>query len=320
MALLARILRYLATLQVLVGLLWYIIVHYKKRLAFQQTYYLRYFPTELLTNPKRLRTYLVLFLVFEYLFETLLGKSLPKAAKERSTLLATLTPYFDDWTDDTSLDFENLPDFLAQTPSLIQTPADACAYLFSTSSCTWDTHWKAVADAQLLSRAQKSGTLEEFELWDIMEKKGSSSVLLGWTVVTEQEGGAAMKRCSHSLGMFAQLLNDLFDVWKDREDGIATVVTNLIEIDQLGPVYDRVFEVLIDQIADVKTRGWAKQKTIGFLVIGYALGRVALRQLVQLQQRNKGRFEVYRFDRSELVCDMALWRNRLAFAWEVLRY
>jgi hypothetical protein len=94
----------------------------------------------------------------------------------------------------------------------------------------------------------------------------------------------------------------------------------LIEIDQLGPVYDRVFEVLIDQIADVKTRGWAKQKTIGFLVIGYALGRVALRQLVQLQQRNKGRFEVYRFDRSELVCDMALWRNRLAFAWEVLRY
>lgn len=320
MAFLARILRYLATLQVLVGLSWYVKVHYKKRLAFQHTNYLRHFPGALLTNTKRLRTYLVLFLVFEYLFETLQGKSLPKTAKERSTLLATLTPYFDDWTDDTTLDFENLPEFLAETPAQIQTPADACAYLFSTSGCTWDTHWKAVADAQLLSRAQKSGTLDEFELWDVMEKKGSSSVLLGWNVVTKQQGGSAMKRCSHSLGMFAQLLNDLFDVWKDREDGIATVVTDLVEMDQLATAYDRVFEVLVDQIADVKTTVWAKQKTIGFLVIGYALGRVALRQLIQLQRRNQNRFEVHQFDRSELVCDMALWRNRLAFTWEVLRY
>jgi hypothetical protein len=316
----ARIRRYFATLQVLTGLLFYIKKHLPVRETKQKSLYLDFFPAELTRQSNRLKTYLGIFLIFEYLFEVLTAKSLSPQAKDRSTALATLTPYFDDWTDETEDNFDDLPTFLSTPPVIIQTPADASAFLFSNAGFSWSPQWQAVAIAQLQSRAQKNGQLEEYELWDLMIQKGSSSVVLGWHVITEQVGGAGMKRCSIALGAFAQLLNDLFDVWKDREAGISTVVTRLAETDQLEPVYDRVFQTLVEEVQDLDSKRSAKRKIIAFLVIGYALGKVALKRLIRLQHQSGNRFDVHQFSRKELVCDMAKWNNRIAFAWHLLRY
>lgn len=316
----ARIRRYFATLQVLTGLLFYLKKHFPARLQAQKNQYLDFFPSELGRQSSRLKTYLGIFLVFEYLFEVLTQKALSKEAKNKSTALATLTPFFDDWTDETEDNFDDLPTFLSRPPLKIQSPADTCAYLFSNAGFSWSPQWQSVAKAQLQSRAQKHGYLEEYELWDLMIQKGSSSVVLGWHVITEQAGGSGMKRCSIALGAFAQLLNDLFDVWKDREAGISTVITRLAETDQLEPVYDRVFQTLVEEVLDLDSKRSAKHKIIAFLVIGYSLGKVALRRLICLQHQNGNRFDVHRFSREELVCDMAQWKNRLAFAWHLLRY
>lgn len=316
----ARIRRYFATLQVLTGLLFYIKKQLPVREKNQKSLYLDFFPAELTRQTNRLKTYLGIFLIFEYLFEVLTAKSLSPQAKDRSTALATLTPYFDDWTDETEDNFDDLPTFLSTPPVSIQTPADASAFLFSKAGFSWSPQWQAVANAQLQSRAQKNGQLEEYELWDLMIQKGSSSVVLGWHVITEQAGGSGMKRCSIALGAFAQLLNDLFDVWKDREAGISTVVTSLAETDQLEPVYNRVFQTLVEEVQDLDSKRAAKHKIIAFLVIGYALGKVALKRLIRLQHQSGNRFDVHQFSRKELVCDMAKWNNRISFAWHLLRY
>lgn len=305
----SRWVRYAATPLALAGAGLYLGRHFGPRWRFLR----REFPFLSEQNDdalRRLRAYLRIFLLIEYWYGALTGHPLTKAQQRRSACLALLTPLYDDFIDESGAvgAWDDVPE---QHP---------CSAIFRAAGFVRDAHWRRVEEAQRESRLQRQPGCSPETLLRLCAEKGAASVLLGWRVIGEGAGGAAMEQAAARLGFFAQLFNDAFDVWKDREAGIHTLFTDSGDLNVPYRLYQDVLASLLQDIDQLKCGAWSKEKVKALLVLLYGLGQVAIEQLLALQMAQGGVFRVEQHGRKALVCDMQRWRNRLRWGFFVLAH
>lgn len=170
--------------------------------------------------------------------------------------------------------------------------------------------------AQLLSKQQDAPGLSYEVMKDITILKGAESFLYYRTAFEHplRNGEHKMLYC---LGGLMQLSNDIFDVYKDWQSGVSTLVTTATKIKELRFHYTALLQV---GTRAAYRSGYKKKnvrKFLGIIMLGiFSRCYVCLDQLEKLEKRSAGIFDLQAYSRKDLICDMDTAGNK----WSSLRY
>ncbi|WP_422355378.1 class 1 isoprenoid biosynthesis enzyme [Roseivirga pacifica] len=248
------------------------------------------------------------------LYCLLRGFKISHAERTALTYLGGTTGLFDDSFDKTGTSKEHLKE-LINNPSLelARNTRDKLLikfYLKALDQSPFVTRIKhaanSVFDAQVQSKKQTDIATSAQEIVDITRQKGGASILF-YRAALEGEIDETEQKLLLNIGFIGQLENDLFDIYKDREDGIRTLATISKSIPALRTQYESIISetfLIIDQANFPKAN---KRKFALMLAAVTTRGLICLDQLEKLE--HKGVFELSRYSRKQLVCNMGAPKN-----------
>ncbi len=172
----------------------------------------------------------------------------------------------------------------------------------------------AVHHAQVDSKQQTDLSLTHEQLRSITEEKGGTSLLFYRTAFSPPASDTETALLYH-LGASMQLANDIFDVYKDREKNIRTLMT---ETKKVNEVRTLLSERLDYAYTAAHTLPYPKKRITMFLnslSIGiFSRCYVCLDHLENNEQFTQGNFDVQAYSRAQLICDMDTKKNMLRSA------
>lgn len=167
-----------------------------------------------------------------------------------------------------------------------------------------------VYQAQINSIQQEDPKISDTDLRQITMFKGGSSIQFYRHAfsdpVTERE-----RPMLFLLGGIGQLENDLFDVYKDLQDGIQTLVTREKNLDRLRKEYYMLITRFINGVNGTSYPAKGKKRFIEYSMLIMARGLVCLDYLDLAAKKSSGKFTPASYSRTDLVCDMGNIRNIL---------
>ena len=174
---------------------------------------------------------------------------------------------------------------------------------------------KEVYKAQVESKKQTGNSFTKKTLTDLTFFKGGSSVIFyrsafSLTATVEET------KLLYNLGGLMQLSNDIFDVYKDREAGIKTLLT---ETNHIKDIRDFFKAGLHEYYRDAFQLGFPQKNVREFLdIISVGIFSrcfVCLQQLEENERSTGNEFIVHKYSRKQLICDMDKKINMLRSAW-----
>ncbi len=172
----------------------------------------------------------------------------------------------------------------------------------------------AVHHAQVRSKQQTDPSLPHEQLLSITEEKGGTSLLFYRSAFFPPASDTETALLYH-LGATMQLANDIFDVYKDREKNIRTLMTETKKVDEMRTLLS---ERLAYAYRASYTLPYPKKGIIQFLntlSIGiFSRCYVCLDHLENNEQHTNRHFDVQAYTRAQLICDMDTKKNMLRSA------
>lgn len=172
----------------------------------------------------------------------------------------------------------------------------------------------AVYEAQVKSKQQVDPMLSADDIKKITFEKGGASLLFYRTAF----GPAATEpeiTLLHQLGGTMQLANDIFDVYKDKENGIRTLVTETGNIHEIRLLLNTRLLYAYQQAYTLPYPTAAIQKFLSVLSIAiFSRCFVCLDHLQKNETFTNIKFQVNAYSRKQLICDMDTKKNMLRSA------
>ncbi len=106
------------------------------------------------------------------------------------------------------------------------------------------------------------------------------------------------------MGCIWQIENDLLDVYKDREAGIRTLVTTSGKIEILRKKYVQTLEEIISLTNKTCYTKSGKNHFLESIVLFVTVGLVALDVMEKNEKFTNSIFQVEKYDRKNLICDI----------------
>jgi hypothetical protein len=157
--------------------------------------------------------------------------------------------------------------------------------------------------AQEDSALQFDKTISNEILEQITLDKGGYSVLLCHFYL-DQQASAAEQHCWYQIGGIIQLTNDLYDIYKDLQEGSTTLPNRMKDAYSFHRYFGDLVQNIKREIAQLPASESAKQHfTISMMGI-CSLGMMALRQLIQLQGEAPLLPDLSSLPRKALIIDM----------------
>lgn len=245
----------------------------------------------------------------------------PMTNKERmaSTNQGAMTGLGDDFFDKQRLSEQGVKDFIETPERFTGNTASEKLFLNFYKTALANAPQPAqmqeqiykVFYAQLLSKQQDKPGLYYEVIKDITMRKGAES-LLYYRTAFENPFKYGEEKILYSLGGLMQLSNDIFDVYKDRESGVSTLVTTAVHIKELRFHYAALLKIGRDAAF---RSGYPKKnirKFMGLITIGiFSRCFVCLDQLEKNEKRTNHVFDLNAYSRKELICDMDTFGNKL---------
>lgn len=249
--------------------------------------------------------------VFGEAFAALRGKPLSEHERRAFTYLGSTTGLFDDFFDDNQLQDDYIQK-LYQQPATYTGQNDN-EKLFN--HC-WQNALNGCANknlliyfankvfvAQVKSRLQQSTIPDEDTVRQITYEKGGYSVLFYMSLFYEIFP-AEDESLFYNIGALLQLENDLFDVYKDHNEGICTLVTHTRGIGTLAHEFTGLWKKVQQSIANTRYTINGKKAFEKDIAILVSRGFVCLGMLQQREKENGGSFLPAAFSRKQLICDL----------------
>ncbi|CAN5823112.1 hypothetical protein BH11BAC4_BH11BAC4_05990 [soil metagenome] len=255
-------------------------------------------------------------------FCVLHGNEMSLAARWASTCQGAMTGLFDDFFDKDYLSDDAVEQLIKIDKTLTTTRSNQKLFdIFYKKALENAPDKKLLQDAlfdvykaQVESKKQEAGGLSTEELKRITFYKGGSSALFYHTVFSPEAIGKE-KKLLYDLGAVMQLANDIFDVYKDREAGIQTLVTDETHIGKLRSLFSNKLK---EHYTDAFNLGYPQKNThkfLNILSIGiFSRCFVCLDQLEQNEKLTGNVFDVKKYSRQQLICDMDTKMNMLRSA------
>ncbi len=251
------------------------------------------------------------------------GESLSYADRKKAAFLGAVTPLVDDLTDHQRMTTAQILNYLTRPgphEEEQRTLQHFYKQLFPGTAAFRGAFLSALQAQEDSLKQLEPNRLTGEELKVLSKNKGARAFV--WFRHSFQsplvEGEAEV--CS-TLGFVLQLLNDLFDVYKDTHAWQQTLLTPITDLRTFQHLFQNQVEQLKTQCqklplpTSAKARGWALLTPI----LGVSV--VCLHQLLRLQGTSAS-FDARNFTRAQLVCDMAKWANRKAAvreSWLLMR-
>ncbi len=247
-------------------------------------------------------------------------------AQERlaSTCQGAMTGLFDDFFDKQRLSDKALEDLINKPDDITGTTANENLFLKfykmalanAPLPALMQDHLSRVYLAQLLSKQQALPVLSYDILNDITIRKGAESLLFYRSVFSNPLNHKEEKML-FCLGGLMQLSNDIFDVYKDRQQGINTLVTTATKIKTLRLQYSSLLQIGIEAAFKTNYAPGNIRKFLDILSIGiFSRCYVCLDQLADTEKKYAVGFDPKLYRRTDLICDMDTAANK----WKSLRY
>jgi hypothetical protein len=168
-----------------------------------------------------------------------------------------------------------------------------------------------VFQSQLLSKKQTKPGLSILKIQEITFQKGGQSLLFYRTAFAHP-----LKKGEDDvlfvLGSLMQLSNDIFDVYKDLQNGIHTLVTTTSNIHDLRKIYDETLHTGIQATLQLEYNKNDIRKFLRILSMAiFSRCYVCMDQLESNEKNSDNIFRPHQYTRKELVCDMDNWNNKI---------
>ncbi len=251
------------------------------------------------------------------IFCLLRGTKMTLSERKTLTYLGGLTGLFDDFFDEKDMPEKHINE-LINNPA-IEICKNAHEKLFAQfylkaleqeGGEQIKSSFKAVYNAQILSKQQTNAKLSSNNILHITRQKGGVSILFYRSALngkpTEIENELLMK-----IGLLGQLENDIFDIYKDYQAKISTLATRTKSMKSLRAHYNSILNEVYKLIEQSDYPQKNKMKFARFIAIIASRGLVCLDQLAKLENDNI--FKLPEYSREELICDMGTLKN--TFKW-----
>jgi hypothetical protein len=149
--------------------------------------------------------------------------------------------------------------------------------------------------------------LSKEELEKIMVEKGGYATLL-YRSILDHPLKKGEEAAILQLGGTLQLINDAFDIYKDHEQGIQTLLTTATDIHAIANDFDERIKSVFTSFIQLDYEPKNIRKTLLQLATVLSRGKVCFQQLQSLQN-GQSNFELKNFTRKELICDMQKLKN-----------
>lgn len=255
-------------------------------------------------------------------FCLLAGKSMPEKERWASTSQGAMTGLFDDFFDKDYMED-------ADVKNKITTPGNETAH--QSNERLFDLFYKKalqtvpdknemqqtlydVYEAQVKSKQQTDPLLSIEDVNNITIEKGGTSLLF-YRTAFGPAASAQETALLHKLGGIMQLANDIFDVYKDRENGIRTLITETDNIYSIRVILNYRLQLAYKQAYKLPYSPAAVNKFLSVLSIGiFSRCYVCLDHLEKNEIFTNNKFQVQAYSRKQLVCDMDTKKNMLRSA------
>lgn len=244
-------------------------------------------------------------------FCILRGKELSTEERIALTYLGGLTGLFDDFFDEKNMTEEHIL-------NLIQYPEDNNATtshekLFITfyekalkNAADADLvkdYFIKVFDAQVLSKKQVLSEITQDEIESITFQKGGISLLF-YRCALSQLMSKEEEKLLYKLGGLMQLENDIFDIYKDHQGGIKTLVTTETKIQDLQQTYQSLIEEIFNIVLQTNYPVKSKKRFLRIISMIICRGNVCLDMLKKKEELTDNIFVIDKYSRKDLICDM----------------
>ncbi len=253
-------------------------------------------------------------------FSSLYGRTNNANEKERNLLYFIMVSVYDDFFDDKTLTIEQIDSIFYHPEAFTPQTFFEKVFIYTHTRLLYDVADKAqyLKDFEGLHIAQKD-SLEQFN------PNVTDENLLS---ITTRKGGYCLLMCRHyldtpylqaadatwyALGGVIQLTNDLYDIYKDMQEGIITLAVRAKKYKAIYELYHRHAEALNETISQLPISHVRKIDLSIILNVIAAFGYVALDNLKRLQENNSNNTILPAFDalpRKELIIDMEKNSNR----------
>jgi len=253
-------------------------------------------------------------------FSSLFGRNNIEKEKERNLLYFIMVSVYDDFFDDKTLTIEQIDSIFYHPETFNPQTFFEKVFIYTQTRLLNDVADKAqyFKDFEGLHIAQKD-SLEQFN------PNVTDEALLS---ITTRKGGYCLLMCRHyletlylpeadaswyALGGVIQLTNDLYDIYKDMQEGIITLAIRAKKYEAIYALYHSHALALNKTIRQLPVTKNRKSDLSIILNVIAAFGYVALDNLKRLQVNNSNNSFLPEFDtlaRKELIIDMEKNSNR----------
>lgn len=228
--------------------------------------------------------------------------------EERSMLLLSIfMPLFDDLFDNKLLEYHQIESLVTKPESYIPThDVDLVVKHLYLQLLDLTPHKQNFTDNlkqgmywEQRSLKQFDKTIGEEELMQITYNKSYYSILLFCSILKHYPDDA-MQKALYPISGLMQLINDLFDVWKDNQNGLYT-------IPNLYPDYAKIEKHFLNEVSSINQQlsalPYLQQRKSNYLIRIHALHAMGWMSLQQLKSVTRQR-ALSELGRKELVCDL----------------
>lgn len=267
----------------------------------------------------RLTQYVQVHSLLDYSLCGLAGREMTENELKACVYFCASLPLYDDFFDKNDLSAEEIKALMNAPKDFEPNSAVEGLFIFLLKEVYENLHdpalfakyFEGLYYGQEESKKLLNPNLTFEEVEKIAFEKGGYSALLFRSILKHPLIGGE-EEALYQLGAVGQLLDDLFDLWDDLEEGINTVVTKFDK--DFQPVFDRYIkevEKLKTLFMNLDYTQSNKAKFIRELMLMVNGGTLCGLHYLELQKQNKGVFDIQKIGREALICDMEDKKNWL---------
>ena len=245
------------------------------------------------------------------------GRRLTLQESQRLAIISAMATLYDDLIDEEDWEKEQYFQILDKTlPEEQQTPKVKLIFalddelrIYWQPTQVYKDALKLAIEWQVISARQLHNNISLEEILHISaEKCGNSSLL--WASIMDEDWKPEDKQFIYQSGVVGQMVNDLFDAFKDREDGVFTIVSKSSSIAETEVLFLKECRMLHQNILACNMPQSKKIKTIRRMACIHAFALVSLDHLQDTETKYGLPMDWGKALRSELVTDLSFWSNR----------
>lgn len=251
-------------------------------------------------------------------FCILRGREMSDKERYGITYLGALTGLFDDFFDDHNLSKEHILEMINRPDEELAQNSNQklfikfCQIALENSEDADQVKNIAfkVYDAQVASHKQLLTETTDEEIAKITMDKGGLSLHFYRSVFSDEINEDEQKMIYH-LGGIGQLENDIFDIYKDYQNGIRTLATLTNKINKLRKTYTSLMEETFKLVHQTDFAPKNKRNFLRFISLIICRGFVCLDFLEKNELQTNNKFSLDLYEKKDLICDMGKLSNNI---------